>query len=411
MIPLVLFLLACAAIYVGTVRAAFTAMLRLSLRFLVEQSRQGDPLARYLEDPVLLFVPARLILGLIVVCVAPLLVVQLGERRPGDLGVLAASIVAFVIVCEQVIPQLLVRRNPQAVLQALLPTFHFIATALSPMTRFIVGPVRRERTSTGNGGNGTSAVETNGNAGEETPSEEQSDREERRLLRSIVEFRDRLVREVMTPRPDIVAIPFDATIDEVRALFREEEYSRVAVFKESLDNILGFVFVKDLIKLDEASASGRDAASLMRPAYFVPETKRVPELLKEFQRKQVQSAIVVDEYGGTAGLVTIEDLLEELVGEIRDEYDIETEPIVDEGQGAYLFSGKVKIDDVVDRLGVPLQGEGFETVGGYLLTHVGRVPAVGEAFDIDGLSFEVLEVERRRIKKVRIRKAQALARA
>jgi putative hemolysin len=128
----------------------------------------------------------------------------------------------------------------------------------------------------------------------------------------------------------------------------------------------------------------------------------VPELLKMFQRQQAQCAIVVDEYGGTAGLVTAEDLLEEIVGEIRDEYDVESEPIVDEGNGRFLFSGKVDIDEVVERLKVPIEREGFETVGGFLLSHIGRVPAVGERFEIDGLAVEVLDAERRRINKVRI---------
>ena len=138
----------------------------------------------------------------------------------------------------------------------------------------------------------------------------------------------------MTPRPDIVAIRADATLDELRALFREQEYSRIPVYKENLDNILGVVFVKDLIRLaDDRGDAAQRSCRCMRPATFVPETKRVPELLKEFQRKQVQIAIVVDEYGGTAGLVTLEDLLEEIVGEIRDEYDVETEPVVEEGNG------------------------------------------------------------------------------
>ena len=116
---------------------------------------------------------------------------------------------------------------------------------------------------------------------------------------------------------------------------------------------------------------------LLRPAHFVPETKRVAELLKDFQRQQVQSAIVVDEYGGTAGLVTIEDLLEEIVGEIRDEYDVEVEPIVDEGNGVFVFSGNVDIDDMADRLGIDIEREGFETVGGFILAHAGPRPAVG----------------------------------
>jgi CBS domain containing-hemolysin-like protein len=225
--------------------------------------------------------------------------------------------------------------------------------------------------------------------------------EERRLLQSIVDFGDTLVREVMTPRPDIVAIRDTATVGDVRALFLEQEYSRFPVYKESLDNIAGFVFVKDLVVLSTADDT-RPVTTLLRPAVVVPETKRVPELLKQFQRQQTQCAIVVDEYGGTAGLVTIEDLLEEIVGEIRDEYDVESEPIVDEGGGRWVFSGKVNIDEVRQRLNVDIEREGFETVGGYLLSHLGRVPAVGEKFEMDGLTVEVLDAERRRINKVRI---------
>ena len=149
----------------------------------------------------------------------------------------------------------------------------------------------------------------------------------------------------MTPRPDIVAIRDDATIGDLIALFREQEYSRFPVYKDSLDNIAGFVFVKDLVALDQRD-DARPITSLLRPAVIVPESKRVPELLKQFQRQQTQIAIVVDEYGGTAGLVTIEDMLEEIVGEIRDEYDVESEPVVDEGGGRFLFHGKVDIDEV-----------------------------------------------------------------
>ncbi len=142
----------------------------------------------------------------------------------------------------------------------------------------------------------------------------------------------------------------------------------------------------------------------MRAPYLVPESKRVSELLKELQRKQAHMAIVVDEYGGTAGLVTVEDLLEEIVGEIRDEYDVESETVIDEGNGTFAFSGKVSVDEVRDRLGVEIEREGFETLGGYLLSHLGRMPYVGETFDVDDLSVEVIEVERRRITKVRVRR-------
>ena len=145
---------------------------------------------------------------------------------------------------------------------------------------------------------------------------------------------------------------------------------------------------------------------LLRPPVLVPESMTVDDLLHEFQRRKVHIAIVLDEYGGTAGLVTIEDLLEEIVGEIRDEYDVETEPVVDEGNGSFVFSAKVSIDEIRDRLGVEIEPEGFETVGGYVLTRVGRVPAVGESFELDGLDVQVLEAERRRLHKVRFRRSE-----
>jgi CBS domain containing-hemolysin-like protein len=219
-----------------------------------------------------------------------------------------------------------------------------------------------------------------------------------------VDFGETLVREVMTPRPDIVAIKSDATMEDLRRLVFEQEYSRVPVFADNLDNIVGLVVVKDLIQREEILPSSRRVSEIMRPASFVPETKRVVDLLREFQQKRFQLAIVVDEYGGTAGLVTVEDVVEELVGEIRDEYDSEAEPIVREADDCYVFSAKVATSEMVERLHVDIEEGEFETVGGYVLSRVGRVPQVGERFGFDRLDVEILEAERRRIHKVRIRR-------
>jgi CBS domain containing-hemolysin-like protein len=409
MMPLALFLLALFVLYVGTVRAAFTAMLGMSVRFLLERQSRGDLLASYLEQPELLFVPARLFIGATIVGATVLLLMVVGREPPADLALLLGALLATGIVCEQVLPQLIVRRNPQAVLEFLLPSFGILASAVAPLTRAMVS-VSRLR-----GWQGRELDETEVEAEDEHPAQSPNDDggphdqgPDRHLLLSLVDFGERLVREVMTPRPDVVGIEADATLEDLRRLFREQEYSRIPVYGENLDNIQGFVFVKDLIRHDVAAGDTRPVTTLMRPAYFVPETKPLAELLKEFQRRQVQAAIVVDEYGGTAGLVTIEDLLEEIVGEIRDEYDVESEPIVDEGGGVFVFSAKVNVDDLAERLDVDIDAEGFETVGGYLLTHLGRVPAYGEVFDIDGLHIEVVEAERRRIKRVRVRRLETI---
>jgi putative hemolysin len=375
---------------------------------MAERGGRSDRLGFYLDDPIQLFVPARLMLGLIFSLATMLIVILTGRTGIGSVGMLLLFVAVFILICEHVVPMLIVRRNPERVLEALLPPFDFTARFFRPLTSSLVRLIRvegrRER------GEPSAAGAQNGNdeSGEAVQAyleagDDQGliEKDERRLLQSIVDFGGTLVREVMTPRPDMVAIPVEATIDDLRALFREQEYSRFPVFAENLDNIVGIVFVKDLLHQTDPNA---ELSSIVRPATFVPETKRVPELLKEFQRKQVQFAIVVDEYGGTAGLVTIEDLLEEIVGEIRDEYDVETEPVVDEGNGSFVFSAKVSIDEIRERLGVEIEPEGFETVGGYVLTRVGRVPAVGESFELDGLSVEVLDAERRRIHKVRFRR-------
>jgi putative hemolysin len=406
-IPLSVFLLACAAVYLGAIDAGFSALMRLSLRLVAERSNRPGAIGEYLDDPLLLFIPVRLLIGLVTGIATALLARAVGVDGARAVPFVIAAVAVFVVVCELLLPLLIVGRDPERVLEVLLPTFAPVARTLGPMTRWIARSVATKKA-----GPPSTPDEAAEEANEATKAYIDSaadegliETEERRLLQSIVDFGDTLVREVMTPRPDIVAIRETATIGDVRALFREQEYSRFPVYKDSLDNIAGFIFVKDLVTLSSSDDAG-PITPLLRPAVVVPETKRVPELLKQFQRQQTQCAIVVDEYGGTAGLVTIEDLLEEIVGEIRDEYDVESEPIVDEGRGRIVFSGKVNIDEVVQRLNVDIEREGFETVGGYLLSHIGRVPSVGERFEMDGLSVEILDAERRRINKVRISKLE-----
>jgi CBS domain containing-hemolysin-like protein len=410
MIPLTLFLLACGAIYLGTIQGAFNALMRVSLRLLAEGSGRGPELERYLQEPLLLFLPLRALLGLIEGFTVLLLARMIGVSSPAAVTVLAASMIAFGAVCEFLIPFLIVSKDPERVLELLLPSFRIISRPLGPVTRGMlhllnherrdrVAPVSVNRDEVNDDGeviNGTAVNKDDPMTGHQ---------EERKLLKSIVDFGDTLVREVMTPRPDIVAIDGDGSLDDLRALFREQEYSRIPVFRDGLDNILGFVYVKDLILLNDAPKTDR-IANHLRPAHFVPETKLVSELLREFQHHRIQSAIVVDEYGGTAGLVTLEDLVEEIFGEIRDEYDVEAEPVVDEGNGTFVFSGAADVDEIVDRLHVPIEREGFETVGGFLLSHLGHVPTVGETFNIDGLHVEVIDAERRRVRKVRMSLAE-----
>lgn len=402
MMPLILFLLGCAGIYLGVIQSAFSSLMRLSLRIQAERADTSDLLERYLEHPLALFVPARLLVGLVIILSTECVAALIGAVTVRGFGLTFAAMIVYVLVIGHIVPALLVRNSPQRVLETLLPSFAAISAPLAPLTAFAERCASgRERQAPAEEPQPAGQDQASTDASADVLSEGQG----RELLRSIVDFSDRLVREVMTPRPDIVAIRAEATLAELRTFFHEQEYSRIPVFRESLDNILGFVFVKDLIKRQDDPPT-TPVTALMRPAYFVPETKRVPELLREFQRKQVQSAIVVDEYGGTAGLVSLEDLLEEIVGEIRDEYDVESEPFVEEGDQTFVISGRVNIDQVADRLGLQMEYEGFETFGGYLVTRLGRVPSVGETFEVDGLVVEVLEAEHRRIHRVRVRRRQ-----
>ena len=404
MIPLLLFLLACAVVYVGTVQTAFSVLMRLPLRLNAERHGQPSLLGHYLEEPARLFLTAGL-LQAVTIALGATLALRLVEPRGPGVWLVFAGLVACALVCGHLLPLLVVRRNPEPVLAVLLPPFHVVAGALHPLTGALadrLSGARRDRPEAA----GAADVGEAGtdDAQEDRARSEIDEREERQLLQSVVEFGDTVVREVMTPRPDIVAAPADATLAALRDLFLDQQYSRLPVYQDGLDNVLGFVFVKDLVALSGAAGGERVVDRLLRPLHVVPEARRVAALLKEFQRQQVQIAIVHDEYGGTAGLVTIEDLLEEIVGEIRDEYDVEAEPIVDEGGGSYVFSGTVGVDDMAERLAVEVERQGFETVGGYLLARLGRVPRVGETLVVDGIDVEILDGEQRRIQRVRMRR-------
>ena len=404
MTPLALFLIAGATVFLGSVQAAFSALMRLSLRLMAERGGRDDRLGRYLDDPLQLFIPVRILIGLCTV-LAGVLIARLSTVDDVlAVAIFCVSLIGFVMLCEHLLPMLLTRRSPEKTLDVLLLAFHPVARAMRPLTRLL------SEMSGARGGdvpaNGTDADAASKVPGASDDQGEEgviSEAEGRELLQSIVDFTDTVVREVMTPRPDIIAIRADASLGDLRALFREEQYSRIPVYRGNLDDIVGIVFVKDLAALPPGAEP--PLTTLMRSAYMVPESKRGADLLKEMQRRQAQTAIVVDEHGGTAGLVTVEDLLEEIVGEIRDEYDVESDTVTDEGQGIFVFNGKVAVDEVKDRLGVTVEPEGFETVGGYLLSHLGRMPYVGESFEVDGLAVEVVEVERRRIKRVRVRRA------
>ncbi len=225
--------------------------------------------------------------------------------------------------------------------------------------------------------------------------------EEKELIHSIFEFGDTVVREVMTPEPDIVAVDSSSKLDEVLDVLLKHGYSRIPVYKETLDEIVGIVYAKDVLRRIHSGKNGRKTVKdLARKAYFVPESKRVAELLKEMQQEKVHVAMVVDEYGAVAGLVTLEDLLEEIVGEIADEYDREEPQVEPAGDGRFRVNARLPVDELNELLDVELPTEGWDSVGGLMMGSLGRLPAKGESVDLEGLRFTAERVQGRRIAKV-----------
>lgn len=232
--------------------------------------------------------------------------------------------------------------------------------------------------------------------------EDDDDREARELISSIIEFGDTIVREVMVPRTDMVTLPETASTDDAVDLVLEAGRSRIPLTGENIDDIVGLLYARDLLTLYDQDAPARPARDLAHDAYFVPETKAISALLREMQSKQKHLAIVVDEFGGTAGVVTIEDLIEEIVGEIVDEYDEEETMIVPLGEGEYLVDARLDVDDLAHTLDIEFPEAEWDTVGGLVLGLAGRVPAVGESFDYGDIVLTTEEVQGRRVARVRV---------
>ena len=225
---------------------------------------------------------------------------------------------------------------------------------------------------------------------------------ERILVGNALDFAETLVRQVMVPRTEIVAIPDDSTVDGVVQLLQQSPFTRLPVYREDLDHIVGVVHVKDVV----GAAPARAVSELMRKPLYLPETAHLDRALAQFRRERVQLAIVIDEFGGTAGLVTLEDVIEELVGEVQDEFDREA-PMLREESGVYLINGLMTLPDVRERLALDLADEPYDTVGGMIFGRLGRLAQVGDSVDVEGYRFTVIAVAGRRVAQVKAKKLPA----
>jgi len=334
---------------------------------------------------------------------------HVGRPTYPEIAQAVLGVVLVVVFCNQVLPSLLFNRTRGRWVRRLVWPIRLLLWLMTPITvfvRFFFSVAALAETPASDEEEAAVDVEALLEAGEEEGILEESDRD---LVRSAVEFGDKLVREVMTPRPEVFAVPASITLEQFLELLREHNFSRVPVYAGSLDNVTGIAFAHDLLQIKDEEARTRTVASIERAAAFVPETKRGYELLREMQREKQHMRIVIDEYGGVAGLVTIEDLLEEIVGNIRDEHEVEVgiEEPQREPNGVWLVPGNFPVDHLSDLFGETVEpGDAYEatTLGGLVSEIEGRIPLAGEVVLLEpiGLRMEIVASTDRRVERLRV---------
>jgi CBS domain containing-hemolysin-like protein len=327
-----------------------------------------------------------------------------GMRHPWLLGV-AGGIVLGTLLLEGVAARVLALRAPRAAIRATAFLAAPIHALFFPAARPMESLVRRFTAGSGGGGSEIEEDEEEVEAFLEVGEREGIlEAGESLMVRGIVDLSDTRVREIMTPRTDIAALSADGTVAEARKVLLRTGHSRLPVYRGTVDNVVGVLDVRDVLKASDEGADARAVTAFLRPAFFVPETQSTADLLAQM-RTRTRMAMVVDEYGGLAGLVTLEDLLEEIVGEIREEHEPEEPRIEAEPEGSWLVSGLVHVDEVEPLFDVSIGERDFDTIGGLVVAALGRVPPPGERLEAHGLAIEVLEADRRRVYRVRLRKA------
>jgi putative hemolysin len=405
----------------ATVDMAFAQLSDVRLRRMIgENGDKPEPRSRVFLQQALenrprfsfaLSAMIQILLVVVAVLITSISLTIFPEPRLVLVGLLAGLILAGIF--RQLIPLFISTRNPEGTLLFLLP----VVRPFFPIMAFIADPFQRlfDR---------SRRKDQVAEDGEEEEDDDDSgdlqalidlgeaegilEEEEGELIHSIIDFGDTRVSEVMAPRPDIVAVPATATVREARDVILESKYSRLPVYRDQIDNVEGLIYVRDLLLSWAEGREDENIKPLIRSVYFVPETKPVAELLEEMQKAHVQLAMVIDEYGGVCGLVTVEDILEEIVGEIEDE-DIageELEEIVEGNDGSYEVQASIEIGKIERLFDMEIEADDFTTIAGLVINESGKVPAVGEVLTIRGLEVEVLEADERRILRLRVRKAQ-----
>ena len=344
---------------------------------------------------------ARIVGATAAIALAVFLVLRHWREDWPALAVIAAGMVVLVAALDA-LARLLITRAPEfwgvrfvPVVRTIRVVFGPIAWAINRSLRTVVGRPEMHAPQDETENILRFVEEEEGEAIEE---------DERQMIRGIIDMEDTTAREIMVPRIDIAALDEEDTLDDALQIIVQKGYSRLPLYRETIDNVTGIIYAKDLLR---CLAENRRPAlkEVARPAYFIPEAKKVDELLSELRASKVHIAIIVDEYGGTAGLVTIEDLIEEIVGEIQDEYDREEAPVERVSESEAILDARVSVDTLTELFGFESEDQqDYDTIGGFVYHHLGKVPSAGDEVRVDGLTLRVLSVIGRRIKKVRARR-------
>jgi len=396
--------------FASAAETALTSLGRIRIRHLAEDGNHAaQQLQQMLSNPGD-FLSTILFINNVAVIVASTLTadltIKLAKFNSAEAVTTAALSIVILIFCE-ITPKTIAIRNAERWALRLAGPVRGLTWVLGWLVRMLAAIPPQIMRLFGGGNLPKSPFVTEeeirmlvGTAEEEGVIEE----EEKQMIHSIFEFGDRTAREIMVPRVDIKATAKDTPIMEVIDLMLRVGHSRIPVFEETIDNIVGTVFDRDLFKYAREGETDVPLNEAVRPAYPVPESKKLDELLRELQQERMQMAIVVDEYGGTAGLVTVEDIVEEIVGEIQDEFDAEEDQIEPISDRETVFDALVNLDDVNRAMDLELESEDADTLGGFVYAHLGKIPTSGDHFEVGQVGFSVVSTAGRRIKKVRVTK-------
>ena len=396
----------------ATIDAAFSNVSKVAVRRLVDgpRGKAASSLAALLDERAEALTSIHIVIQLLLVAGAVLLFTALESRPiPYTAAVIATVVVMMfaILIFRHLIPRILTLRNPETALLRLFPIFKAAHITLSPVSRLLMSilnyfhrldediePAKEEEKA-------EEEIQAFIDAGQEEGILEQDEGE---MIQSIVHFGDKVAREVMTPRTQFVAIDINSPVEKLLQLVVSKHHARVPVYRDDLDNIEGIIHERDLLRVWQRGDKIENFRTLIKPAYFVPETKPLDDLLEEMKKKGDQMVLVVDEYGGVSGLITMEDLIEEIVGEIHSDSEANGEKIIEESNGVFVVPGSLGLGAIEETLGEPLVAETeCATAGGAVVELFGRVPQPGEKIEHGGIEIEILDADRRRVRRLRLK--------